>query len=88
MRIQDYQIDPSKKTYYVSPANSLCFMDGGIDYALSRIIFRNIEYEVKATVKQLGIKTRFGRDYLPIGSCVIMDKGHKALAVAPTMLFP
>lgn len=63
-------------------------MDGGIDYALSRIIFKNIEQEVKIILKDLGIKTKFGRYYLPIGSCVIMDKGHKALAVAPTMLFP
>jgi hypothetical protein len=29
MKIQDYV--PNKRTYYVSPANSLCFMDGGID---------------------------------------------------------
>ena len=28
--IQDYV--PKRKTYYVSPANSLCFMDGGIDF--------------------------------------------------------
>jgi hypothetical protein len=39
-KIEDYI--PDKKTYYVSPANSLCFMDGGIDYALSRIIFPGI----------------------------------------------
>lgn len=43
MKIQDYVPSPNKKTYYVSPANSLCFMDGSIDYALSRIIFPNIE---------------------------------------------
>jgi hypothetical protein len=29
MKIQDYIPNPNKKTYYVSPANSLCFMDGG-----------------------------------------------------------
>jgi O-acetyl-ADP-ribose deacetylase (regulator of RNase III) len=49
-KIQDYI--PTKKTYYVSPANSLCFMDGGFDYALSRIIFPNIEAEVKQIVKK------------------------------------
>jgi len=49
MKVQDYI--PTKKTYYVSPANSLCFMDGGIDYALSRIIFPNIEMEVKKYCK-------------------------------------
>jgi hypothetical protein len=28
MKIQDYI--PTRKTYYVSPANSLCFYDGGL----------------------------------------------------------
>jgi hypothetical protein len=86
MKIQDYI--PNKKTYYVSPANSLCFMDGGIDLALSRIIFPNIEKEVKQTVKELGIKNLMDRYYLPIGSSIIIDKGEKCLVVAPTMLLP
>ena len=86
MKIQDYI--PNKKTYYVSPANSLCFMDGGIDLALSRIIFPNIEKEVKQTVKELNIKNLMDRYYLPIGSSIIIDKGEKCLVVAPTMLLP
>lgn len=86
MKIQDYI--PNKKTYYVSPANSLCFMDGGIDLALSRIIFPNIEKEVKQTVKELNIKNLMDRYYLPIGSSIIIDKGEKCLIVAPTMLLP
>lgn len=86
INIQDYV--PNKKTYYVSPANSLCFMDGGIDLALSRIVFPNIEPEVKKIVKQLGITNILGRNYLPIGSSIILDKGDKSLVVAPTMLLP
>ena len=86
MKIQDYV--PNKKTYYVSPANSLCFMDGGIDYALSRIIFPNIEIEVKNIVKQLGIISIVGKPYLPIGSSIIIDNGIKSLVVSPTMLLP
>jgi len=43
MKNQDYIPNVNKKTYYISHANSLCFMDGGIDYALSKIIFPNIE---------------------------------------------
>jgi O-acetyl-ADP-ribose deacetylase (regulator of RNase III) len=86
MKIQDYI--PNKKTYYVSPANSLCFMDGGIDYALSRIIFPNIEAEVKSIVKQLGITSIVGKPYLPIGSSIIIDKGNKSLVISPTMLLP
>lgn len=88
MKIQDYVPNPHRKTYYVSPANSLCFMDGGIDYALSRIIFPNIEREVKEIVKHLGITSIVGKPYLPIGSSIIVEKGHASLIVAPTMLLP
>jgi len=88
MKIQDYIPDPTKKTYYISPANSLCFMDGGIDYALSRLVFPNIELEVKNIVKELNIKSIMGRPYLPIGSSIILDKGNKSLVIAPTMLLP
>ena len=86
MKIQDYK--PTKKTYYVSPANSLCFMDGGIDLALSRIIFPNVEEYVKKTVKSLNIKNLLGRYYLPIGSSIIINTENKSLVVAPTMLLP
>lgn len=88
MKIQDYIPKYNRKTYYVSPANSLCFMDGGIDYALSRIIFPNIEVEVKNVVKQLGINSIVGKSYLPIGSSIILDKGNKSLVISPTMLLP
>ena len=86
MKIQDYI--PTKRTYYVSPANSLCFMDGGIDYALSRIIFPDIEIEIKNIVRQLGITSIVGKSYLPIGSSIIIDKGAKSLIISPTMLLP
>lgn len=88
MKIQDYIPNPNKKTYYVSPANSLCFMDGGIDYALSRIIFPDIEKEIKHIVRSLGITSIVGKPYLPIGSSIILDKGYKSLVVSPTMLLP
>lgn len=88
MRIQDYIPNPNKKTYYVSPANSLCFMDGGIDYAISRIIFPNIEIKIKEIVKQLKITNLLGRHYLPIGSSIILDEHNKSLIISPTMLLP
>jgi O-acetyl-ADP-ribose deacetylase (regulator of RNase III) len=87
MNIEDYTV-PNKRTYYVSPANSLCFMDGGIDYALSRVVFPEIEKELKSVVRQLGHHSILGRPYLPIGSSVIIDRGQKSLVVAPTMLLP
>lgn len=89
--IQDYEPIPSRKTYYVSPANSLCFMDGGIDYALSRIVFPNIEPKIKGIVKNIGIKSYIGKYYLPIGSSIIVsddNNSNKMLVVAPTMLLP
>jgi O-acetyl-ADP-ribose deacetylase (regulator of RNase III) len=86
MKIQDYE--PIRKTYYVSPTNSLCFMDGGIDYALSHIIFPNIQTQVKHIVKELNIRTLMDRTYLPIGSSIIIDKGMISLVIAPTMLLP
>jgi O-acetyl-ADP-ribose deacetylase (regulator of RNase III) len=88
MKIQDYIADPTRRTYYVSPANSFCFMDGGIDFALSRIIFPGIESEVRNIVIEMGIKTIVGRPYLPIGSSIIVDRGNKSLVVSPTMLLP
>ena len=88
MKIQDYIPNPNRHTYFTSPANSLCFMDGGIDYVLSRIIFPNIEKEVKNIVKQLGIASIVGKSYLPIGSSIIIDKENKSLIISPTMLLP
>jgi O-acetyl-ADP-ribose deacetylase (regulator of RNase III) len=83
MRIENYI--PKNMTYYVSPANSLCFMDGGIDKALSQIIFPGIEKKIKSIVETIGIKNLLGRYYLPIGSSIILNEG---LIVAPTMLLP
>lgn len=88
-KIEDYIPNPDRETYYVSPANSLCFMDGGIDYALSRIIFPGVEKEVKSIVKNLGNRSIVGKYYLPIGSSIIINKGeNKYLVVSPTMLLP
>ena len=99
--IQDYQPrTTARRTYYVSPANSLCFMDGGIDLALSRQVFPGVEPLVKRRVRELGRQTLLGRPYLPIGSSLIIDDPNqpiseptstthrKSLVVAPTMLLP
>lgn len=86
-KIENYK--PIRKTYYVSPSNSLCFMDGGIDLALSRIVFPNIEYLVKEKIKKLNVLTLLGRYYLPIGSSMIIEYDtQKSLVMSPTMLLP
>lgn len=80
---------PDKKTFYVSPANSLCFMDGGIDYSLSRNIMPGIEKSVKQIMNYFGKTNLLGRKYLPIGSSIIIDHDNKkSLIVSPTMLLP
>ena len=89
MKIQDYVPTPGKHTYYVSPANSMCFMDGGFDYALSRIVFPGIESEVKQILQGLNIVSIVGKPYLPIGSSILLKRGtDRSLIVAPTMLLP
>lgn len=88
MRIEDYKCN--KKTYYVSPANSLGYMNGGIDHALDRCVFPKIESTVKEAIKSLNIKNISGKYYLPIGSSMIIDdvNTNNSLIVAPTMLAP
>ena len=90
MRIENYIPSKERKTYYISPANSLCFMDGGIDYALSRIVFPNVEQQIKSLVKAIGIQSKVGKYYLPIGSSIIIDDdvNNRGLIVSPTMLLP
>ena len=98
VRVEDYAPRAGRTTFYVSPANSLCFMDGGIDRALSRAVFPGIEAKVKAAVRWLDRRSLLGRAYLPVGSALIVEPdgepapsptyGARALAVAPTMLLP
>lgn len=89
MNIQDYVPDINKKTYYISPSNSMCFMDGGIDLALSTVIFPNIQKQIKDIIATLNITTLMGRIYLPIGSSIIIDDyNNKSLVISPTMLLP
>jgi O-acetyl-ADP-ribose deacetylase (regulator of RNase III) len=85
--IQAYKI--KQKTYYVSPANSFGFMDGGIDKALSHMVFPDIEPYVRRKIDIYGKTNLLGRKYLPIGSSIILDYDtSKSLIVAPTMLLP
>lgn len=76
-------------TAFVSPANCLGFMDGGIDHAYSRTMFPGCEKKVRDTIKDLGFTTGLGRPYLPIGSAFAIPVGEKtSLICAPTMFLP
>ena len=84
----DVQNIPRENTVFMSPANSLGFMDGGIDYVYSRIMFPNIEHTVKQKIKDIGMVTNLGRPYLRIGSALLIPYEKSALICAPTMFLP
>ena len=77
------------RTAFVSPANCLGFMDGGIDRVFSRVMFPGCEARVKQRIREIGFKTLLGRPYLPIGSAFIVPaKEGVGLICAPTMFLP
>jgi O-acetyl-ADP-ribose deacetylase (regulator of RNase III) len=80
---------PIENTCFVSPANSLGFMDGGIDLVLSRKILPCIEQKVQKRIEQLGIISSMGRPYLPVGSVISVQHDLSTyLIVTPTMFLP
>jgi hypothetical protein len=62
----------AKQTAFVSPANSLLFMDGGIDRAYSRTMWPGIESICKDRLKRLGNLDFIDRPFLPIGSAIVV----------------
>ena len=78
------------KTYYVSPANSMGYMHGGIDYSLANNILIGIAPRVLSRIQTIGKPIpNYHEKYLPIGSSTIVDYNrHASLVVAPTMLTP
>jgi O-acetyl-ADP-ribose deacetylase (regulator of RNase III) len=85
----DIRIIPTENHCFVSPANSLGFMDGGIDLVLSREIMPGIERKVKKRIQDLGIMSSMGRPYLPIGSVISIPHDlNTFLIVTPTMFLP
>lgn len=82
---------PREDTAFVSPANSLCFMDGGIDHTLSRKMFPDLEKDVKATLKSTTSVSLLGRPYLGLGSTItvrVSSVSNTWVIVSPTMLLP
>ena len=85
----DVQMIPKERTAFVSPANCLGFMDGGIDYVYSRKMFPGCERLVKQKIQSVGIQTLLGRPYFPIGSAFCVPVGDTTgLICAPTMFLP
>lgn len=74
----------------VSPANSLGFMDGGIDMYYMQL-FPGIQKTVQDKIKTFGITSALGRPVLPIGSAMFVQTNSKLcpfLACVPTMFLP
>lgn len=77
-------------TAYVSPANSFLFMDGGIDWVYSRMMFPGLEKHVQREARWSLPKTSLGRAFLPVGKAMLLSiPGSPAcMVMAPTMFFP
>ena len=75
---------------YVSPANSFGYMDGGIDYVYSRMMFPKVENNIKRMIGSLGLDFD-GSYYLPIGCTLAVQTeflANQYMICAPTMLIP
>ena len=84
--IRDMNFKP--KTMFMSPANSIGFMDGGIDAAYMDM-FHGVQKAVQTKIRSLGKKTTLGRFYLSVGSAIIVPvKNDSTLVSAPTMFLP
>ncbi len=74
----------------VSPANSLGFMDGGIDMYYMQL-FPGIQQSVQQRIRSFGVTSALGRHMLPVGSAILVSTGNPAcpfLASVPTMFLP
>lgn len=77
-------------TFIVSPANSLGFMNGGID-AIYMEMFPDIQKTVQNEIAKFNIVTSLGRKVLPIGSTLVVktnDSKTPYLCCCPTMFMP
>jgi len=79
-----------KESIFVSPANSLGFMDGGIDRVLNEEVFQDCREQYQAKLLELPYRTALGRPYLPVGSAIIVirDLEQSGIIFAPTMFKP
>jgi hypothetical protein len=77
-----------KNIAFISPANVLGFMDGGVDKGYMNCI-PNIQNLVQNGFKELSYKSMLDRNYLPIGcSMAFKITDNITFISAPTMLLP
>jgi O-acetyl-ADP-ribose deacetylase (regulator of RNase III) len=72
---------------FVSPTNSLGFMDKGVNYVLSNIMFPEIEDKLKKIIKDMGSQTLLKRQFLQIGKALTVETQVPGvfLIATPTM---
>jgi len=78
------------RAWFVSPANSLGFMDGGVDKAYMEM-YPTIQKRVKLQIAKHGVLSYLRRPFLPIGWVVETDCGCRRehyLISCPTMYLP
>ena len=83
-------LDKYKMHAVVSPANSYGMMTGGIDRTYTKF-FSNVENTVKERISSFNLKTKMKKNYIPVGSAVMVKTGDdrcKFLICAPTMFMP
>ena len=81
-------LEYESETMFMSPANSLGFLDGGLDAAYMKM-FPDIQKKVQDKIRTLGKTTALGRYYLPIGSAIVVPvQNNCTLVSAPTMFLP
>jgi O-acetyl-ADP-ribose deacetylase (regulator of RNase III) len=77
-----------KRIAFISPSNSLLFMDGGVDRGYMNAI-PGIQELAKKNIKLLGTKTFLGRDYLSIGNAMGFEYDiNRYMICCPTMFLP
>ena len=88
----DITLVPTEGHAFVSPGNSMGFMDGGVDYALSRTVLPGCETRLRELIRELGFVTHLGRPYLRVGSALTVTRREwgsgTCLVAAPTMFLP
>ena len=85
--IQDYVPRKNAKTFYLLPGNSFGFMDSGLEFVYSKILFINIHKYLNFLINKYGKTNLENRKYLPIGSSIIIDYlDNRFLVYSPSML--
>lgn len=85
--IQDYIPRENVKTFYLLPGNSYGFMDSGLEFVYSKILFINVHKYLNFLINKHGKANLENKKYLPIGSSIIIDYlDNRFLVYSPSML--